>query len=345
MDRAHLQPADLAVALDMTLNEVRGLISGIAALTPAYAHGLAGVFGGSPHYWLTRDEHFRADVTSVPIERRAEAAWLKTLPYGDLVKFGWLKPSKNEAERAQALLDFFGIQHSAQWPLRYPVAGYGSLFRTSNAFETRHEAVATWLRQGERVAAQIECAPWDRATFRAKLIEARSLTKNRHPAKFFPELRRLCAECGVALVASPTPSGCFASGATQFLNRRKALLMLSFRFKSDDQFWFSFFHEAGHLVLHDIDAVFIDDALNGDSPEEQEANLFAQDLLIPAERRQEMLNLSRRYAEVIRFAVQIGIAPGIVVGQMQKAGILRYQDLNRLKRRFEDEQIQAAFTP
>lgn len=344
MNRVNLDSLDLAKRLRMTVNEVRSLIAGVAPISSDTAENLSSILGGSPSYWLNRDADFRRSVERIPIERRYDSAWLRTFPFGELAKFGWLGGAKSEQERARQLLDFFGIQLSMQWQLRYPEASIASAFRTSYAFDTKHESVASWLRQGERLASTIDCADWNRDRFKKRLNEARVLTKNRYPQRFFPKLRQLCAECGVALVAAPTPSGCPASGATQFLTRSKALLMVSFRFKTDDQFWFSFFHEASHLVLHDIDAVFIDDNLNGgDSLEEQEANAFAKNILVPAERQQEMSRLSGQTSEVIRFSVRIGIAPGIVVGQMQKAGTLDYRYLNRLKRRYGNDEIRAVF--
>jgi len=128
------------------------------------------------------------------------------------------------------------------------------------------------------------------------------------------------------------------------LNKNKALLILSFRFKTDDQFWFSFFHEAGHLLLHDIDAVFIDEEIDGRTAnkEEKEANHFAADMLVGKQERNELLGLSSRAADVIRFAVRSGVSPGIVVGQLQYAGVLQYSQLQRLKRRFSESQIDAA---
>lgn len=344
MGRADVGPLDLAKHLGMTVSEVRALMGGISPISSDTAHLLSSILGGSPTYWLNRDTAFRRNVAIVPIERRYDPEWLKSFPVGDLTKFGWVDPGKNEAERASQLLEFFGIHISAQWRFRYPEASLISAFRTSYALNTRHESVATWLRQGERVAERMKCSTWNRELFKARLVEVRALTRNRHPRRFFPELQKLCAECGVALAAVPTPSGCPASGATQFLSRSKALLMVSFRFRTDDQFWFSFFHEAGHLVLHDIDAVFIDDQLEaGDCQEEQEANAFAQDILISAAQREAMLRLPGRHDDVIRFAVKLGISPGIVVGQMQKAGVLHHSFLRRLKRRYEEADITALF--
>lgn len=344
MARADLDPLDLANRLGMTISEVRALLSGISPLSSDAAQALAEVLGGSPTYWLNRDRSFRDNVSKIPAERRYDPDWVASFPIGDLSRLGWIGASSNETERANRLLEFFGISLSAQWKFRYPEASSVSAFRTSYAFNTRHEAVASWLRQGERLAGRLTCAPWNRDLFMSRLGEARALTRNRHPLRFFPELQKLCADCGVALVAVPTPSGCPASGATQFLSRSKALMMLSFRFKTDDQFWFSFFHEAGHLVLHDVDAVFIDDRLeDGDSQEEQEANAFAQDLLVPAQHREAMLQLPARHDDVIRFAVRMGICPGIVVGQMQKASALPRTHLFRLKRRYDDDEIAAVF--
>lgn len=345
MGRADIYPLDLAKRMRMTVSEVRAVIAGVEPVSSEVAEGLSAVLGGSAAFWKKRDADFRQSVSTVPIERRYDATWLKLFPFSELAEFGWLSGAKSEQEKAKQLLEFFGIQHSTQWKFRYPESSSISAFRTSRAYDTRHESVSSWLRQGERIAGTIECANWDPKIFRDRLCEIRTLTKNRYPRRFFPELRRICAECGVALVAAPTPAGCPASGATQFLTHSKAMMMVSFRFKTDDQFWFSFFHEAGHLLLHDIDSVFIDDNLDvNDSKEEVEANAFAQEVLIPNEYRSAMLNLPRRTDAVIRYALRIGLAPGIVVGQMQKAGTLPYKYLQGLKRRYSEEEVRETFT-
>jgi HTH-type transcriptional regulator / antitoxin HigA len=113
------------------------------------------------------------------------------------------------------------------------------------------------------------------------LITMRRLTRKKEPSIFVPELRKLCAENGVALVIARGPAGCRASGATRFLSDKKAMILLSFRYLADDQFWFTFFHEAGHLLMHSHKAVFLEDGSDVSLKEEHEANLFAQNILIP----------------------------------------------------------------
>ena len=196
-------------------------------------------------------------------------------------------------------------------------------------------ALAAWLRQGEIEAAAVSCSEWNPETFRSVLPEIRALTREKNPAKFLPELRTLCASAGVALVVVRCPTGCRTSGAVRLLSSNKALLLLSFRYLVDDQFWFSFFHEAGHLILHSDRGVVWDDPDTADSPEEREANEFAADALIPSESQVAFSKLRVDSREIIRFAHKLGVAPGIVVGQLQYRGRISHKQLNSLKRRFE----------
>src|SRR6185503_7262686 len=129
--------------------------------------------------------------------------------------------------------------------------------------------------------------------------------------------KKLCAESGVAVISLRAPTGCRASGATRFLSANKAILMLSFRHLSDDHFWFTFFHEAGHLLLHGKKRFFLEADELTTTTEENEANAFAASTLVPAEFRHELLTLQPTHKAVIRFAMHVGIAPGIVVGQLQ----------------------------
>jgi Zn-dependent peptidase ImmA (M78 family) len=109
--------------------------------------------------------------------------------------------------------------------------------------------------------------------------------------------------------------------------------MLSFRHLSDD-FWFAFFHEAGHLLMHGENSIFLegDDSLS--TVEEEEANTFAASTLIPTDYHDELTNLPTNGIAIMRFARRIGISPGIVVGQLQHRGILRRNQLSNLKRRY-----------
>ena len=282
-------------------------------------------------FWMSRDFQYRQQVVKPDL---TENSWLKDLPVADMVRFGWLRPQPKVSEQLTACLSFFGVPNVAAWRRVYGPLQQRFAFRTSPSFESRPAAVCAWLRQGELLAQEISCGPWDAQGFEAALPSIRLLTREKEPKRFMPTLQSVCAKSGVAVVIVRSPSGCHASGATRFVASDKALLLLSFRHLSDDQFWFSFFHEAGHLLLHSHREVFIE-GLEGSKPAaEFEANEFSSRILIPPEHRPDLLRLRQNAFDLARFARRIGVSPGIVVGQLQHYGKVKQNHFNGLRRRY-----------
>ncbi len=325
---------DFAQRVSQTTEFARELIEGRASITLAVARSLERTLGGSAQFWISRDFQYREDVARL---HGSEQEWLSELPVGDMIKFGWLKPTPKPTEEVSACLGFFGVPSVAAWHEAYRGIRQMVAFRTSPTFESRPAAVAAWLRQGELEAAAVQCRLWNPATFQDVLVQIRSLTRKKEPSDFLPELQGRCAEAGVAVVVVRAPNGCKASGATRFVSPDKALLLLSFRHLSDDQFWFTFFHESGHLILHGDRAVFLEGLEPQEAREETEANDFAERLLVPPKYQGELLRLPLDGRVVMRFARKIGISPGIVVGQLQHHGKVTRRQLNNLKRRYSWE--------
>lgn len=147
-------------------------------------------------------------------------------------------------------------------------------------------------------------------------------------------MERLCADAGVAVVFVPEIEGTVTSGATMWLSPDKAMIVLSLRHKKNDYFWFTFFHEAAHVLKHGRKEVFIEGERAGASgdEQEQEADRFAQDILIPpGAYRSFAASRPRSKGEVRRFAQRMAIAPGIVVGRLQHEGVLPRSHMNDLK--------------
>ena len=135
-----------------------------------------------------------------------------------------------------------------------------------------------WLRMGEIVAQKTKCQPYDANKFKEALNTIRALTKE-SPEVFEPELKRLCAEAGVVVVFAKELPKLRTSGATWWFNANKAVIQLSLRYKCNDQLWFSFFHEAGHILKHGKKEFFIEDSIVNEK--EKEADEFASNFLIP----------------------------------------------------------------
>lgn len=336
----------LASLVDMSERQLADLLAGKNPLTAGVAARLEEALGTSAGFWLRREEQYRKQLAElnegVDADKEEYKSWLKSLPLKEMQSLGWVDAAKDQQEKLRSCLDFFGVPNLDVWYRTYVDVKAAAAFRTTDAYLEHAPATAAWLRQGELQSESIECKAWNPQRFAAQLAKIRDLTNIAEPTEFLPKLRALCAEAGVAVVTVKAPKGCRASGATFFANPNKAVLLLSFRYLTDDQFWFSFFHEAGHLVLHwDPDLLILETSDGPKSLREEEANRFAMDLLIPTELQMRLSVASKTLIGITRLARDAGVSYGIVVGQMQFRGLVRPDRFNRLKTRYKWEQLTA----
>jgi HTH-type transcriptional regulator / antitoxin HigA len=330
--KKNLRSDDLAQALGLPVGDLSQLFNGELPITAARAKSLAGVVGASIPFWLAREAQYRRDVQALQEDSRQ---WISSLPFADMVRYGWLKAATSSGDKLQSALEFFEVSTVDEWRDAWLSDRTGlTAYRTSPAFTAQAASVAAWLRRGEREAAELPLGTWSRDCFQRLLPSLKPLTRVREPAEFLPQLQEQCAACGVAVVIVRAPKGCPASGATRVKNG-KAILQLSVRYLRDDSFWFTFFHEAGHLVLHE-DRLFLEwsDRRELDSHEEAEANKFAGHVLISPSEEAALRALPHEYRSIMRFAKNLSISPGIVVGQLQHRGLVRPDKLNFLKKRY-----------
>ncbi len=327
---------EFATLLERSRDQIDQLISGGMSIDRELAIQLSDIIGASPTFWLQRQADYDLDRQLVGDDREhGLKQWVAAFPTRDMAKFGWMPTTRSFDEKLANCFEFFGVKSVTEWEDRYSNELQSVAFRSSAKIEADIPATIAWLRKGELEAESRNCQPWNKAKLKQLLPELRELTREKKPAVFVPEMIKRLATCGVALVISRTPSGCRASGATKFVNTHRALMLLSFRHRTDDHFWFTFFHEAAHLLLHDNTRLFIE---NGDcvmEKEEEEANKFAQDFLIPAEYRSELFEIRRDYRRIARFAKKVGVSAGIVVGQLQFHEYVPRSHFNKMKHHFE----------
>jgi addiction module HigA family antidote len=325
-----MSQAELAERIGRTKKTVNEIIKGKAPLVPETAVQLERVLGVPARFWASAEANYRQALARHEEAQRlvGKEEWLKRLPVKALVKQGVLSREGDRVSRLRGLLNFFGV---ASFEALSRIGEERCLaFRQSLAHEADRYALLAWLRLGEIQAQKIACAPYDEGRFRQALREIRKLCVESPPAAA-PKMQKGCAESGVALVFVPEIPGARAWGVTQWVSADKAILQLSLRGKSDDQFWFTFFHEAAHILLHPKKAVYVELGQDADEHEE-EANRFARDILIPpAEWRRIAATPPRSAAQVRASANKLGIAPGVLVGRLQHERILPWTHLNGLK--------------
>lgn len=330
-----LRQAELATRMGVSAKFISELVTGKASMTPATALSLERSLDVPAEFWLAREANYQAAQARIDAytDLQAHVSWLSELPLKDMIKFGWVANKLDKSEMVEACLHYFGVASVPAWRQQYVVQTNASAAYRASKFDRDPGAVAAWLRRGEIEAAHIECKPFDRDAFLVALTEARKLTLVADPEQFLPRLRKLLADCGVALVIVRAPTGCPVSGAVRWVSPQKAVIQLTVRGLSADGFWFSFFHECGHIALHGKKILFLEGkGMSG--AEEVEADRFASERLIPMNTwhtfTPELIN-----DQVIReFARFVGIHPGIVVGRLQSEGRLPWNRGNGLKVRY-----------
>lgn len=328
--------ADLAERMGRPKKTINEIINGKAEITPNTSLQLERVLGIPSSFWNNRERSYREALARQQEQERLkeDCKWLNNFPVKEMVKKGWIRFFQDEVEQLKELLNFFGCASPIQWENYWEKIKVS--YRKSYAFETDFYAVACWLRQGEIQASKINCDPYSRNKFKEVLNQIRTLTTS-PPETFQLEIVRLCAKSGVAVVFVPQLKKTRTSGATRWLTSDKAVIQLSLRYKKDDHLWFSFFHEAGHILQHGKRESFLEgDNYPVQQQKEEEANTFAANFLIPPRDLQQFKQRAKPTKKEIReFAKEIGIAPGIVVGRLQHDGIIDFSKCNDLKRPLE----------
>jgi len=334
LEARHITKTDLAKKSQLSEKTISQIINGKAPISPDTAIKFERVLGIPASTWSNLESLYQTQLAKLKDRKELEkhTEWAKKFPLSDLRKMGYIGKERNQHRAVEQLLDFFGIASVEAWERecnRITVR-----LRKSPSFESCQQSVAAWLRIAELEAATIETKPYSAALFRKALRSIRGLTAE-EPSIFQPRMVEICSESGVALVFVPELKNTRLSGATRWLYKDRALIALSLRHKTDDHLWFTLFHEAGHILLHGKKDVFIDeDGMNG-NVEEDQANTFAANTLIPRRDYDAFIKGGRLYKpDIMSFAKSMGIAPGIVVGRLQHEGRIPYSWHNDLKRSF-----------
>jgi len=331
-----MSKAELSDRIGKTPKHVGDIIKHGAPITPQTAMDLEKVLGTPASFWNNRERRYRESLARNEEKERLknEVGWLRRFPLADMIKAGCINRQESKVAQLEELLRYFGVSSPQQWQKLY-----GSLepaYRRTRAFESKEEACSAWLRWGELKSREIACEPYDKDRFRKVLSEIRALTRAT-PETFETQTVYSCSRAGVAVVLVPTFPGAPVYGATRWLTSDKAMIQLSLRGRVEDHFWFTFFHEAGHILLHGKKDIFIE-RNQGEDEKELEADQFSRNFLIPLGAWQKFLASGnyRSTEAVEKFAAKMDISPAIVVGRLQHEGHLPYSHLNGLRRRLSD---------
>ena len=328
---------DLADRTGLTEKHISQIINGKASITPATAIKLERVVGVKAVFWMNLERNYRITLARLEAEsvQAQEQEIAKAFScYSELVELGVVAKVavKDYAKKAENLMRYFRVDSLTFLPNVQTMAYSGVVFRNM-AKDVNHESLAAWLRYGEIEAEKISVGTFSASGVKSALKEAKKLTTQ--PVDFEKALQVLFAQHGVAIVYAPYFKNTKINGATRWVGD-KAVVQLNTKGTYGDIFWFTLFHEIGHLVLHGKKGKFLNFTSSSDRDEkqEQEADAFALEQLIPTEAYEKLLRRPQiTVAEAQGFCNVLDIDFGILAGRLAYEGKLSWPAASKFRRK------------
>lgn len=319
---------EFAARMDMTEKHISRLINGEVILTPDVANRLEMVLGIPARFWNNLEAIYREKLLLAEEENRMDKdiSLAKNYPYAEMANNGWVEKTSVATEKVRNLRKYFEVTELAI--LQNNNFCQKVACRKLSHTEKSDIGFLVWLQRVRIESRSKETEAINSKLLKESLAEIRKLTC-KAPDDFCETLDSLLSSCGIALTYVPHIKGSGIQGAT-FSEGNKIVIGMTARCKDADRFWFSLFHEIGHILLGHINkAAEITDA------EEKEADVFAQNTLIPsASYRLFIETNSFSKTSITFFARTLDIAPGIVLGRLQKDGYVKFSAFNELKKQY-----------
>ena len=342
IDYIGMSQAELAMRMGRSKEKLNEIIKGKAAITQDTAIKLEYVLSIPFDFWLELERKYQEEVLAIEKMEFLEhcLGWLKKFPISKMKKLSILPQIKNKELLVDALLRFFRVASPIEWGDVYsnlPLA-----FKIDTKFHAEKEAISVWLRYGEIQSEKVNVKCFDKKGFKENLYVAKQIAYE-HPIDWQAKLQDFCANYGVALVYTPCISKAPIYGATRWIKGNSTpLLQITDRKKDGNAFWFTFFHECGHIILHGKKDIFLEGVENirQDELKERQADDFAGELLIPKNELAEMVNSGDfTVSNIKKFSKKFSIHAGVLVSQLQRIGKVEYNNmaLNSLKQKINLE--------
>lgn len=317
IDDSGMSQEDFAIRLNTTPKNLSLLVRGKQKLTPDIAGKLSNMLGTSVDYWLNLQTEYDSILVAIEIEKQHddELRVLKLLQYSSMQKLFHLPEHPRDTDQQLTeMRKFLGL--SSLTILQHDLS---ASFRQCNSEITESNRIKA--NAMVCIAMDISCREQGPAYSKKKFETAveYALTQTCNHDGFYELISGKFRDAGVIFVVLPNIPGSRTNGAVKRIGDR-IMLMVNDRNLNADTFWFSLFHEIGHILHGDFGISF-------DNEHEDEADSYARDCLIPKEKYSEFIRKGNFDLDSIScFAQSIQRDPGIIIGRLKKDRYISYSD-------------------
>ena len=338
IDNIGMSQAELAERIGRSVPKLNELIKGKAPITQETATRLEYVLGVPADFWLNLEREYQSELHKIKQLEYLKhlTTWLKSFPISIMKKWNILPDTKDKTVLAESLLKFFRVASPNEWASIYKDTSLA--FKIALKHTAEPEAISVWLRLGEVQAKNVSVNNFNKKRLRASLPEIKNICYQA-PEDWLQKLQKIFAEGGVALVYTPSISKAPIYGATRWVkNNTVPLIQVTDRHKDYNSFWFTLYHELGHILYHGKKDIFIEglEYIEQDNKKEKEADNFAARMLMAEKEKEELFKYPNYSVRIISLlSEKFMIHESILVSQLQRKGLIPYNSvlLNRKKKK------------
>ena len=323
INRIGMNQKELSVRTGMSEKHISTVINGTKDISSAFARRLDIALGAPSGTWAKYQAEYD-DYTAILEELNGitdeEFSILKAMK--DIVeyflKIGIMHNHCGDTEKVIQLRQVLCVNSLTVIPKITYSAAYRAQVKTSTNIDIY--TLFAWQRMCEIMTDKVSVnAPFDKQKLIDNIPALKKIMFEKNPDKMVAELKRVFAECGIAFEVVRHFRGAPVQGFIKLTDTGRVILCLTIRGKSADKFWFSLFHEVGHLINGDLNTRFVDfDSVK--SEQESKADQFARDTLINPDMYKGLIASDRYHSlnDIKSFSAFIGVPHWITIGRLHK---------------------------
>ena len=332
-----ISQAELAASTGVSPAYVSNVIAGKKDISSKFAFALEYALGVPKSFWINLQANYDAELLeateeqTITDEERTAREALK-----DIVKFlrqkGKMPVGEKKDDSIISLRKALKVSNVVNVRNMVPAGA----FRMSSAVNVDPFVLGAWIRLCQIADEKREVENTFNPDDVDELINELKTVMIHREVDVQEELRNIFAKYGIDFSVVRNYRGAPVHGYVAPKSDGSYQMVVTIRNAYADIFWFSIFHELGHIVNGDISkrANFVDDGR--DIEKEKAADEFARNRLISEKAYQSFVDRNNFGIESIkRFAATQKVMPYIVIGRLQKEKILDYRLYSNYKLRYK----------
>ena len=323
LEELGMTPKEFAVRTGKPVKTISEILNGKSSITFEMAVLFEKVLKIPAGFWIKKQSNFNELVARKKHQKELEQAidWAKLFPYPQMAKLDFVKATRKAEERVEELLHFFNVSKPTAWENIYMNQQTPVFFRISLKHAKNPYALSALMRMGEIKANSIEAPDFNKVVLKSILPELKNIMSNK-PSDYLQQIQKKCLLAGVKVIYTHNLPKTVIHGTVRWIID-KPVLQMTDRLKRYDIFWFSLFHEIGHILLHgNKKNIFLEEINNSENKDykEKEADNFSAQWLLSDDEYEKIITTINSGAGIMEtiqyYANEFKTHKDIIIGRI-----------------------------